>query len=732
MYSSLSNGTPFPPSAPSTLPPNASVLGLSGAGQKPSQGIWNSFLSAVAASKSVPSKHVIVMGDSRVGKTTLINTLRGQTTDEVASIIVQTVSDGNAAASGMEGKQILVGGGVSQQQKRELALSYSYMEVKDEDDADVIARIGWFHVAPHPEHGSLIPYALQHDPNALGDSLALIVLDWTEPWKFVESLERWLSVLEREILGIVQSREGEDARISGEIFEDLCLRVELYMREYSETVGAQANGVEPASGENTQPVLGLSTPLYATTTHVPSPLPQGALTKNLGIPIVVVCTKSDNMIALEREKDFRDDQFDYIQQTLRTICLKYGAALIYTSINKPTTLLNLRSYVLHRLFPPPLPSYASHLTVAAADGSSATPQLVFPFQKSAQFIEREPILIPSGWDSWGKIKVLRESFEVEAMSGEVSLSRAQDGENGYDENDEVQRGYDHDEATAVDFDSDGGWWEQARMLYEEVIVNPRQEQIHRATMEVVAEDEQSFLDSMIPSLEKLDGPGGAGAMLVGPPSMAPSMSRTSSTMAPSSPPMGLGSPSMAMDYSRTGSNNSGDYDDLMMSRRARKDMSQISQMSRNPMQPPGSAEKLRNEMSSMSTMSPISAGGSSASTAAAAAAAANALGVGATSPASTAAQTEMIQNFFQNLLVKKSATSAGVPLAPTGSMPQTPGSPPAGGAASPLANLMQRNASAAGYGAGASGIAMGRTGSAASRPAPSKPGLGGSGRTDPA
>ncbi|KAI8802306.1 dynein light intermediate chain-domain-containing protein [Cladochytrium replicatum] len=731
MYSSLSNGTPFPPSAPSTLPPNASVLGF-GAGQKPSQGIWNSFLSAVAASKSVPSKHVIVMGDSRVGKTTLINTLRGQTTDEVASIIVQTVSDSNAAASGIEGKQISVGGGVSQQQ-RELALSYSYMEVKDEDDADVIARIGWFHVAPHPEHGSLIPYALQHDPNALADSLAIIVLDWTEPWKFVESLERWLSVLEREVLGIVQSRDGEDARIRGEIFEDLCLRVELYMREYSETVGAQSNGTEAANGESAQPVLGLSTPLYATTTHVPSPLPQGALTKNLGIPIVVVCTKSDNMIALERERDFRDDQFDFIQQTLRTICLKYGAALIYTSINKPTTILNLRSYVLHRLFPPPLPSYASHLTSAAADPSSAPQQLVFPFQKSAQFIEREPILIPSGWDSWGKIKVLRDTFEVEAMSGEVSLSMVQDGENGYDENGDAQRGYDHDEATAVDFDGDGGWWEQARLLYEEVIVNPRQEQIHRATMDVIAEDEQVFLDSMIPSLEKLDGPGGAGAMLAGPPSMAPSMSRISSTMAPSSPPMGLGSPSMAMDYSRAGSNTSGDYDDLMMSRRARKDMSQMSQMSRNPMQPPGSAEKLRSEMSSMSAMSPMSSGASGAATAAAAAAAANALGAGATSPASTAAQTEMIQNFFHNLLVKKSATSAGVPLAPSVSMPQTPGSPsPASGATSPLANLMQRNASAAGYGAGGSGIAMGRTGSAASRPAPSKPGLGGSGGTDPA
>lgn len=34
----------------------------------------------------------------------------------------------------------------------------------------------------------------------------------------------------------------------------------------------------------------------------------------------------------------------------------------------------------------------------------------------AQVIERDTVFVPSGWDSWGKIKVLREGFDCEYVS----------------------------------------------------------------------------------------------------------------------------------------------------------------------------------------------------------------------------------------------------------------------------------------------------------------------------
>lgn len=49
------------------------------------------------------------------------------------------------------------------------------------------------------------------------------------------------------------------------------------------------------------------------------PLGEGVLGDNLGVPVVIVCTKSDYIAAHER--DLKDDHFDNIQQVIRTLAL---------------------------------------------------------------------------------------------------------------------------------------------------------------------------------------------------------------------------------------------------------------------------------------------------------------------------------------------------------------------------------------------------------------------------
>lgn len=46
------------------------------------------------------------------------------------------------------------------------------------------------------------------------------------------------------------------------------------------------------------------------------------LTCNLGIPIIVACCKTDVIPSLSRDFHFGDDEFEYIQQALRRICIK--------------------------------------------------------------------------------------------------------------------------------------------------------------------------------------------------------------------------------------------------------------------------------------------------------------------------------------------------------------------------------------------------------------------------
>jgi dynein light intermediate chain 1 len=54
----------------------------------------------------------------------------------------------------------------------------------------------------------------------------------------------------------------------------------------------------------------------------------------------------------------------------------------------------LRSYVLHRLFSPPPPATTR-----------------FPFAARAEILERPTLLVPSGWDSWGKITAVKDGFD---------------------------------------------------------------------------------------------------------------------------------------------------------------------------------------------------------------------------------------------------------------------------------------------------------------------------------
>ena len=73
-----------------------------------------------------------------------------------------------------------------------------------------------------------------------------------------------------------------------------------------------------------------------------------------------------------------------------------GAGLFYTAQSKPASYEVLRSYVLHHLFSP--------------TGRTFT----FPFRAST--VERDVLLVPAGWDSFGKIRALRDGFDCAGMA----------------------------------------------------------------------------------------------------------------------------------------------------------------------------------------------------------------------------------------------------------------------------------------------------------------------------
>ncbi|ODN82658.1 hypothetical protein L202_00955 [Cryptococcus amylolentus CBS 6039] len=146
------------------------------------------------------------------------------------------------------------------------------------------------------------------------------------------------------------------------------------------------------------------------------------------IPIVVVCATTDHMDNAAEDVGVKGghwkEKTDRAQQVLRTVCLAYGAALYYTAPTQPTTYALLKSYLLHRLYtvPPPLiPPPTSPNTVSAPAIVGST---IFPFNHRANALDRDAVLVPSGWDSWGKIDVLRDGSDTALVEKgwKVSLS----------------------------------------------------------------------------------------------------------------------------------------------------------------------------------------------------------------------------------------------------------------------------------------------------------------------
>lgn len=55
-------------------------------------------------------------------------------------------------------------------------------------------------------------------------------------------------------------------------------------------------------------------------------------------------------------------------------------------------------------------------------------------------LDRDAVLVPAGWDSWGKINVLREGFEPGRVckAWERSLSRGRQADEGNDEGEGIE------------------------------------------------------------------------------------------------------------------------------------------------------------------------------------------------------------------------------------------------------------------------------------------------------
>ncbi|PCH40824.1 hypothetical protein WOLCODRAFT_137024 [Wolfiporia cocos MD-104 SS10] len=337
--------------------------------EAPPQDLWSSILDSVSSTRSIPAKQVVVLGQPSTGKSTL-----------VSALLRKPPADTD-----------------SKEPLHDFALGYDWADVRDDADEDTLARLSVYTVpSSAPTYTSLLPH-FAPPRTSLPHTVVIIVLDWTRPWTFVEELETWLIWVEEWV-------KGDGARETVIAREENRERLQAHLQHYTEPT---------------------SDPLPATSTLSGTVLPlgPGTLTHNTGgVPIIVACTKADQiddnngigagpsgMGGMVKGKGGEwEERTDGIMQVLRTICLKYGAGLFYTT-PLPEMLQVLRQYALHLLFIPPAPSPGFSGTDAPAPARNP-----FPFQHKPNTLDRDRIVVPAGWDSWGKISVLREGFDAKS------------------------------------------------------------------------------------------------------------------------------------------------------------------------------------------------------------------------------------------------------------------------------------------------------------------------------
>lgn len=297
----------------------------------PDKNIWSDILQDVQNStkKTPPVKSVILLGDNESGRSTLIARMKG----------VDNISKG-------------------------IGLEYHYIEINNEEDRDDTQKLGIWIPDGDASSPGLLKFALNE--TNFENSMVALVVSMSTPWSIMESLNKWAKILTDHInrLDISDTKRNE-------YFNIQCRQFQSYQdpddKQESLTVNKKTPVKEPAE-----------------TDDFLLPLDPAILSKNLGIPITVIVTKSDSISILDKENEYRIEHFDFIQYHIRKFCLEYGASLFYTTIKDKRTYEKLLKYLVHKMYN-------------------------FSFNIPSSVVDRESIFIPSGWDNEGKINILLEN-----------------------------------------------------------------------------------------------------------------------------------------------------------------------------------------------------------------------------------------------------------------------------------------------------------------------------------
>ncbi|RBR17091.1 uncharacterized protein FIESC28_06593 [Fusarium coffeatum] len=309
--------------------------------------LWTSMLESVASGKRLPEKNLIVLGGTPEHQRDFLESLsNSESKRNTDRLKIPPIANN-------------------------FALGYTYYDVLDADQDDTLARVSLYFLSqPSTEFASLVAPLLT--PETIPNTSLIILLDWSQPHLWLRQIWTWVQMIQE-----VLKRVDSDQR-------DLMQEVMATWKERGR--GGAATNLDGTPSATATGGDGDSS----------LPLGPGEWEEPLGLPLCVVCQNAQKMEFLEKNQAWKEPDFDTVLQYLRTVLLRHGASLIYTSQNAPSQLPSL-----------------IHSTLGITS-------LLKRHPLKHNVIDRDKIVVPTNWDSWGKIRVLGGSFDAEQISNSWS------------------------------------------------------------------------------------------------------------------------------------------------------------------------------------------------------------------------------------------------------------------------------------------------------------------------
>ncbi|PNS17985.1 hypothetical protein CAC42_3944 [Sphaceloma murrayae] len=317
----------------STLQPRHTSHVRNPSSTAPRKELWSTLLTTVASSKTIPSKQLLLLGGNPSSQSDLITAL--------APLPTQASRRDRSARS-----QVPLA--------NTHARGYTYRDLTSSDGEDTLARLG-IYTLPDPSSSYAPLLARLLSPSTIPNSTAVILLDWSAPWTFIPLLRQWVHLLKSALATLPATSQ--------------------HLLEDNNTRWTKRRDADAAT----------SIAEAGTTT----PLGPGEFDDALGLPITIVVGNTQAMENLEK-RGWKEGEFDFVLQFLRTVGLKMGAGIVYAG---PGMGAEIRAISLRGLEVQEEKGMVKH-----------------------NVVDRERVVVPPGWDSWGKIRVLREGFDIEGVS----------------------------------------------------------------------------------------------------------------------------------------------------------------------------------------------------------------------------------------------------------------------------------------------------------------------------